>query len=106
MHLYRSTRRQIGQIGQVVGKEPTLHPIHAQVKSIRTGRRRNRIGAGLLLPLGVLGHGGEKLPRYEGKALQLVDDEVEVVALGDFGDAHLAFETRSINPTFQGNDSL
>src|ERR1700758_4007251 len=101
--LHNSARRQIGKIGQVVGKKASLHTIDTQIKTIAAGCRCNRIGAGLLLALRVLGDGGDKLPSDEGKAIQFVDDEVEVVALGDFGDAHLAFETRRIKLTFQGN---
>ena len=46
-----------------------------------------------MLAFRVRRHGGDKLARGIGKALQLVDDKVEVVALGDFRDAVFAFKT-------------
>ena len=93
---------QVGQVGQVIGKEAFLHPVHAQFKDILAGRRRDRIGASLHLALRVLGHGGDELAGGILKALKLVDDEHEVVALRNFRDAVFTFKTRGIKFTGQG----
>ena len=91
------------QIGEVIGKESTLNPVDAQVKPVSIGGRRDGVGARLLLAPGVNGHRGDELPGDEGETLQFVDDEVEVITLGHFRDAELAFETRRINLTFQAS---
>jgi hypothetical protein len=39
----------------------------------------------------------------EGKAFLAIENELEVVALGDFREAVFAFKTRRIELTFQGN---
>ncbi len=101
--LHDSARSQIGEIGQVVGEKAALHAIDAQVKAITAGRRRDGIGARLLLALRIGGHSRDKLSGDERKTIQFIDDKIEVVALGDFGDANLAFETRRIKLTFQAN---
>ncbi len=94
---------QIGQVGQVIGKEAFLDPVHAQLKAVAAGRRCYGVGAGLHLALRVLSHGGDKLAGSIGKALQLVDDKYEVVALCNFRDADFAFKTRGIKFTGQGS---
>src|SRR5579863_6641801 len=101
MNLHRAARRQVGQIGEVVGEESALHAIDAQVEAIAIGRRGNRISPRLLLALRIAGHRGDKLSRYERKALQFIYDEVEVVTLGDFRNTDLAFKTRQIKLAFQ-----
>ncbi len=93
---------QIGQVGQVIGEEAFLHTVHAKLKAVADGRRSDGVSAGLHLALRVLSHGGDKLAGSIGKALQLVDDKNEVVALCDFRDADFAFETRGIKFTGQG----
>ena len=94
-------RGQIGEVGEVIGKESAFYPVDAQVEAILACGRGDGIGAGLLLPSAVGGDGGNELPGYVRKAFQLIDDEIEVVALGDFRDAFLAIETRRIKLTFQ-----
>ena len=93
---------QIGKVGQVIGEKTFFDPVHAQLKAVAHGCRSDRVSAGLHLALRVLSHGGDKLAGSIGKALQLVNDKDEVVALCDFRDADFAFETRGIKFTCQG----
>ena len=88
----------------MIGEESLLHAVHAQLKFVAAGRRADRVGAGLLLAFGVEGHAGNELPWGERKARQLVDDEVEVVALGNFGDA--LFACQSCSKQFSRHDVL
>jgi len=49
------------QVGQVVGKEAILHPVHAEIKALAVLGRGQRISAGLLFAVGVLRYGGDEL---------------------------------------------
>jgi hypothetical protein len=84
MNLDGATDRQVGQVGQIVGKEALLDAVHAKLKFVAVGRRGQRVGAGLQLAVGVQRHTADKLARRKGKAFQLVEDKAEVVALGNF----------------------
>jgi hypothetical protein len=90
----------------VVGEEAALHPVDAQVKAVAVSRGSQRVGSGLLLAVRVLGHGGDELAGGKGKALQLVEDELEVVALGRLGNAFLPFKTCRVKLTRQGSSHL
>ena len=73
---------QVGQVGQVIGKEAAFDAVDAEVEAVAAGSRGNGVGAGLLLAVAVLGHRGDELSGGEGKALKLIEDELEVIALG------------------------
>jgi len=79
-----------GRSARWLEKKPLLDPVHAQLKAIAVGRRGHRVGAGLLFAFIVRRHAGNKLAGDEGKALQLVENEVKVIALGNFADALFA----------------
>jgi hypothetical protein len=70
---------------------------------VALGRRSDGIGAGLLLALGVIGHGGNKLAGGIRKALKLVQNKDEVVALRQFGDAFFSFKTSGMEIKGQGS---
>jgi hypothetical protein len=59
------------EITQQVGKEAALHPIHAHVESISTGRRCDGVGPGLLLAGRVDSQEGNKLSGLKIKVFQL-----------------------------------
>ena len=91
------------EIAQQVREEPALHAIDAHIKLVAAWRRCDGVGPGLLLSRRVQGHGGDKLAGGKGKALKLIDDELEVVALGGFGDALFSIKTCRKSLTRQGN---
>ena len=103
VNLNLCAERQIGQVGQVIGKESLFHPIHAQLEAIAIGRRSDGIGACLHLAVGVFGHRGNKLTGAIREALKPVDDEDEVVALRNFGDAGFFFKTSGKERSGQGS---
>jgi len=47
----------------------------------------------LLLAVGIFGDGGDELAGCERETLDAFDDELEVVALGNLGDADFLFKT-------------
>ena len=102
VNLDRAPDGQIGQVGQVVGEETALDAVHAQLEAVAVGGGGQRVGAGLLLAVGVLGHGGDELAGGEGEAFELVEDELEVVALRRFGDADFLVKTCGKKLTGQG----
>ena len=78
--------RQVGEIGEVVGKESLGHAVDAKLEVVGVGCGGNGVGAGLLLAVGISGDGGDELAGDEGKGLEIVENEIEVVALGRFRD--------------------
>ena len=93
---------QIGEVGEVVGEKAAFNPVDAQVEAISVRSRCNRIGARLLLAVLVRGHGGDELAGGEREALELVQNELEVVALRGFRDQDFLFKTCGIGFPCQG----
>ena len=106
VNLDRSARRQIGEVGKMIRKEPVLDTVHAKIEVVAAWRRRNRVGARLLFAILVGCDGRNKLARRKGKVLHAVDGKVEVVALGDFRDADFLLKTRGNCLTCQRDLSL
>jgi hypothetical protein len=60
---------------------------------IAVGGRGDGVSARLLLAVGVLSHGRDELAGRKRKALNTLDDKVEVVTLGDLRDAFFTEKT-------------
>ena len=93
MDLNGTAGLQVSKVGQVVGKEAAFHAVDAKVEAVAVGRRCDGVGTGLLLAVGVSGDGGDELAGCERETLDAFDDELEVVALGNLGDADFLFKT-------------
>ena len=102
VNLDGGTDGEIGQIGQVIGEEAFFDPVDAELKAVAIGGRGDGVGAGLHLAVLVRRYGGNELAWGVGKALNPVDDEFEVVALGYFRDAVFACKTCGVKLTCQG----
>ena len=90
VNLDRRAHGQVGQVGQVIGKEALLHPVDAQLKAVAAGSRaqwsRRASAACRSRPR----HGRNELA---GKVVEVIapfDLKHEVIALGNFRDAFFA----------------
>ena len=86
----------------MVGEEAAFDAVDAEVEAILFGRGGDGVGAGLLLAVWVSGHGRDELAGRKGETLHAVEDELELVALGDLGDTHFFFKTCRIKLAGQG----
>ena len=102
VHFNGAAGIEIGEIGEVVGEESAFDAVDAKLKMIAARGGGDGVGARLLLAVGVLGHGRDELARRKRKALLPFDDKVEVITLGDLGDAFFTNKTGGRELTCQG----
>ena len=84
VYLDRGANREVGQIGQMIGKEAVFYAIDAKLKAVSDGRRSDGISARLLLTVLILCHSGDELSGLVWKIFDALDLKQEVVALGNF----------------------
>ena len=90
----------------MVREETFRHTVYTKFEAIGVGGRGDGVGPGLLLSGGIGGHCGDELAGDERKAIEIFQDEIEVVTLGRLGDACLACQTCRLQFTRQGGFSL
>ncbi len=93
---------KVRQVGKVIGKESAFHAVDAKVEPVAARRRGDGIGSGLFLAPRVRCNRGNELAHGIRKALQLLDDKLQMVALCRFRDADPALQARCIELSFQG----
>ena len=72
------------QIGKVIGEEPILNAVHAQLEFVSAGRRSNRVSARLLLAVLVWRYRRNKLAGKIVETVAAFNFKHEVIALCNF----------------------